>query len=74
MRRPGLIVASCIAAAVLLFGVFVWPTPFEYVYMNKSNGNQYGRTSHTIVLRVNRFTGETKRVAHTYADAIEVEE
>lgn len=50
-----------VLVVVVLFGVFVWPTPFEY--RTESNLHIMGLPGPVgyHVVRVNRFTGQTVR-------------
>ena len=51
-----LIATGMVCATVVLFGFFLWPTPYRYEVMitRGVHGDQYGR-----VYRINRFTGNT---------------
>jgi hypothetical protein len=45
-----------VVAALLAFGVFVWPTPYQYEAVTHTNS--YTGHSSQVVYRINRFTGE----------------
>lgn len=46
-------------ACLAIFGVVVWPTPYEYKALNFNNGIINGRVT---VIRIHRFTGKTEVV------------
>lgn len=52
MERPSFGWQAALVGAVLLFGLFIWPTPWSYHYERSGN----------FVVRLNRFTGYAQRV------------
>ena len=52
-----------IFVAAILFGIFIWPTPYRYEKLHNSYPSLDGGSSgYDTIYRVNRLTGEAKVV------------
>jgi hypothetical protein len=67
-----------LAATLLLFGIFVWPTPYQYICLTRewSFGGAGGvrrSQAYQRLYRINRFTGAATPVATTEPDSTDEE-
>jgi hypothetical protein len=74
--NPRIVMTVALAAVALIWGVFIWPTPYFYEKISYRHSLSSRSDARELLYRINRFTGEATLIigAHGAVDESNAEQ